>query len=249
MGVYSDREIRLAISHGQIVCHPLIDENIRGSSIDLTLGEWYYGCDDRQVGMPGIYNPFDKEDVERYFVGPLQARSWGSWVHMGALPKSHLKGIPDDHPIILVQPRARILAHSHEFVGIHPPRVQQTEHGPIDLPGGTSEMRARSSWGRNGVAVCLCAGWGDPGYINRWTMEIHNHNDEAMPLPVGERIAQLIFHRTGEVSGHYGSGGKYQTGEEIETVVANWKPSAMLPRSYNDERRLPLPILDLERVT
>ncbi len=24
------------------------------------------------------------------------------------------------------------------------------------------------------VAVCLDAGWGDPGYVNRWTLEVYN---------------------------------------------------------------------------
>lgn len=229
MGVYSDTEIRHALIQGHIVCHPLIDDNIRGSSIDLTLGQWYYECDDRAAGgIPGIYNPFDEDDVARYFVGPIRAKPWDPWETGGdgRTLAGELSGIPVDHPLIMLKPRTRILAHSHEFVGIHPP--------------GTTEMRARSSWGRNGIAVCLCAGWGDPGYINRWTMEIHNHNDEAVPLPIGERVAQLIFHRTGPVSGHYGSGGKYQTSEELDEVVRGWRPSAMLPRSYKDERKLPM---------
>lgn len=228
MGVYSNKQIRQAILGKHIICHPLIDENIRGSSIDMTLGEWYYLCDRSMPGVNhGVYNPFYDFEVKKYFGDPLKASSLQErrdWVGR----KNKLKGISDDHPIIMIPKRSRILAHTHEFIGIHPP--------------GTTEMRARSSWGRNGIAVCLCAGWGDPGYINRWTMEIHNMNDEAVPIPIGERVAQLVFHETGPVSGHYGSEGKYQGSTDVEELVKAWGPEAMLPRSYTDERRLPLPV-------
>lgn len=201
-------------------------ENVRGSSIDLTLGEWYWAC---RGDRGGIYNPFDRDAVARYFLGPWQAELWPTTRqldgHFRTTIPAQLEGIPDDHPIIILPARARILAHTHEFVGIKAP--------------GTSEMRARSSWGRNGIMVCACAGWGDPGYINRWTMEIANLNDAAVPLPVGERVAQLIFHTTGDVEGAYGEGGKYQTSVELDEVIAGWTPQAMLPRSYKDERRLP----------
>jgi deoxycytidine triphosphate deaminase len=238
MSVLSNIQIREGIQDGHVICHPLIQKNIRGSSIDMTLGEWYYLCERRDKGSMGdvfsalfsdnmsslarlgIYNPFDQQDVDAYFGGAVKAEPLSDQVE--------LVGIPKDHPVIVIPPRSRILAHTHEFIGIHPP--------------GTSEMRARSSWGRNGIAVCLCAGWGDPGYINRWTMEIHNMNDEAVPIPIGERVAQLVFHETGEVAGHYGEGGKYQGHTDIEATVAAWTPEAMLPRSYEDERRLPLPV-------
>jgi dCTP deaminase len=226
MSVYSNIEIRKALEQGHIVCHPLIKENIRGSSIDMTLGEWYFNCE-RITGLQrGFYNPFEVQDVDAYF-GDVQKAKPIKETYKERYDLS-INGIPDDHPVIIVPRKSRILAHSHEFIGIHPP--------------GTTEMRARSSWGRNGIAVALCSGWGDPGYINRWTMEIHNFNDEAIPLPVGERIAQMIFYETGQVDGHYGDNGKYQGSTEIEEIIRAWTPDSMLPRSYADERRLPLPI-------
>lgn len=226
MSVYSNTQIRQAILNKHIICHPLIHDNIRGSSIDMTLGEWFYKCDRGLPGVNhGIYNPFYKYEIEKYFGKPQRAESLRSAKYK---PDREIKGVPEDHPLIIVPARSRILAHTHEFIGIHPP--------------GTTEMRARSSWGRNGIAVCLCAGWGDPGYINRWTMEISNLNDEAVPIPIGERVAQLVFHETGPVSGHYGDDGKYQGSTDIEELVKAWTPEAMLPRSYTDERRRPLPI-------
>lgn len=63
-------------------------------------------------------------------------------------------------------------------------------------------MKARSSIGRNFIEVCKCAGWGDVGYINRWTMEITNNSSHyAIPLVVGRRIGQIIFFETGPILG------------------------------------------------
>jgi deoxycytidine triphosphate deaminase len=105
-------------------------------------------------------------------------------------------------------------------------------------------MQARSTWGRNGVAVCLDAGWGDPGYINRWTMEIYNMNQHhSVVLPVGERIAQIVFYHTGPVDGQYKQiSGKYQTDTDgdLPKLMQEWRPEHMLPRGYKDSRRKPL---------
>jgi deoxycytidine triphosphate deaminase len=99
-------------------------------------------------------------------------------------------------------------------------------------------MQSRSTWGRNGVAVCFDAGWGDPGYVNRWTLEIYNLNKHhSIVLPVGERIAQLVFFHTGEVRGSYENlSGKYSLSTNIDELVKNWHPEQMLPRSYKDKR-------------
>src|SRR5581483_878757 len=111
---------------------------------------------------------------------------------------------------------------------------------------GTSTLQARSTWGRNGVAVCLDAGWGDPGYINRWTLEIYNMNQhESVVLPVGERIAQMVFYETGPVAGEYSSlSGKYQANESeaIEAIIEGWQPEQMLPKAYKDMRQIPLKV-------
>jgi len=222
--VYSNQQIREAIHQGHIKCYPFNPDHVQGSSLDLTLGEWYYTTD--QISAGRIYNPFDRNEVERYFRGPLRAEPHGQWAERTG--RRLLAGIPEDHPIIPLGPRQRILAHTHEFVGI--------------LPPGTTEMKARSSWGRNGIQVCACAGWGDPGYINRWTKEIANLNDEEVILPCGERMSQLIFHETGPVVGHYGAGGKYQSSLDLDQIIAQWQPSDMLPRSYKDPRTPLIPV-------
>jgi len=227
MSVYSNKQIRQAIADDHIVCHPFIERNISEASLDVTLGYYYYRIE--PANERTIYNPFDREDVERYFDGPYKALPHKEWCRLNGFKP--IIGIPDDHPIIALKPGERILAHTHEFFGIRPP--------------GACEVRSRSSWGRNGIAVCFDAGWIDPGYINRLTLEIYNLNHrEMMLLPVGERIAQAVFHETGEVEGDYGDGrggisGKYQSGSNIDTLIQTWSPSMMLPQAYRDQRRMP----------
>lgn len=235
MAVFSNKQIRAAIAGGHIICLPYNTKHVSHASLDVTLGHYYYRTG-RTSGHP-IYNPFDEGDVKRYFEGPHSAVPHDQWCKENGVKL--LKGIPAKHLVIPIAPGERILGHTHEFFGIIPP--------------GACEIRSRSSWGRNGLAVCFDAGWIDPGYINRLTLEVFNLNHrETMLLPVGERIAQVIFHESGEVEGSYGSGrdqgfsGKYQAGTDIKTLVKNWQPSLMLPRSYLDKRETPVKIKGLK---
>jgi deoxycytidine triphosphate deaminase len=235
MSVYSNVQIRKAIDNGHIVCVPHNPKHIAHASLDVTLGYYYYRTE--RSGFQTLYNPFDEADVRRYFGEHRQAIPHGEWCWKNG--QNPVQGIPLDHPIIPLRPGERILAHTHEFFGIKPP--------------GAYELKSRSSWGRNGIAVCFDAGWVDPGYINRLTLEIYNLNErETVLLPVGERIAQAVFHETGEVEGNYGSGrdsgfsGKYQVGTDLNELIANWTPEQMLPRAYKDKRSLPQPIEGLK---
>ncbi len=228
MGVLSNIQIRQAIADDHIVCVPFNPKNVSQASLDLTLGYFYYQVERESNRV--VYNPFDAEDVERYFDGPYQAMPHQDWCKLNGY--TLFRGIPPEHPIIVLKPGQRILAHTHEFVGIRPP--------------GAWEMKSRSSWGRNGLAVCFDAGWVDPGYVNRLTLEIYNLNQhESIVVPVGERIGQAVFHETGEVEGSYGEGrdegfsGKYQLGSNLENIIRTWTPDQMLPQAYKDTRRMP----------
>ncbi|UTX51011.1 deoxycytidine triphosphate deaminase [Candidatus Saccharibacteria bacterium TM7i] len=223
-GVYSNTQIKEAIEAGQIVFHPYQPEHINGSSVDVTLGQWFFRTD--RKSPVSVYNPFDKDEVDHYFGEPQKAISHKEWCKQTG--NEPLANIPEDHPVIVLEPGERILAHTQEFIGI--------------LPPGTTSMQSRSTWGRNGVAVCFDAGWGDPGYINRWTMEIYNLNQRhSVVLPVGERIAQIVFMHTGEVEGSYDNlSGKYASGTNLENLIASWEPQQMLPRAWKDQRSTPL---------
>ena len=242
-GIYSDRELQVGLELGHIVCEPR-PTKVNGSSIDVRLGENFYLAGDAR-NISAIFNPFDKEDVDRYFGEPLKARPFKFVIDkvFAELKENdllttaekkrriesfeaheNLQNIDDEHPLILLRPRERILAHTDEFIGIRPP--------------GTTSMQSRSTTGRIGVASCFCAGWGDPGYINRWTMEVNNLNEnEYVPLPLYYRIAQIVFSATGSVATEYAKAtGKYQTvtSDNYEQLVRDWRPDGMKPRSFND---------------
>lgn len=234
MSVYSNIEIKQAIKADIIVCEPFDPKHVSEASLDFTLGHYYY--EQEANANSAIYNPFDEQEVNRYFKGPFRAKTHKEWSKDSGF--TMLENIPSDHPVIVLKPGERILAHTHEFVGIRP-------------KGGACEVKSRSSWGRNGVAVCFDAGWVDPGYINRITLEIYNLNKhESVVLPVGERIGQLIFHKTGPVAGSYSQGrggmsGKYQHSDDLSELKASWQPEMMLPRAYKDQRQLPSEIAGL----
>lgn len=228
MAVYSNTQIQKAIEQEHIICHPFNPKHISHASLDVTLGYYFYRIE--RMNERTIYNPFDAEDVERYFDGPYKAMTHSEWCKLNGFRP--VNNIPLDHPVISLKPRERILAHTHEFFGIKPP--------------GAYEVKSRSSWGRNGVAVCFDAGWVDPGYINRLTLEIYNLNErETVLLPVGERIAQAVFLETGPVDGTYGAGrndgfsGKYQQGSDLDTIIRTWSPDMLLPKAYRDLRAMP----------
>lgn len=235
MGVFSNLQILDAIDKGHIKCVPFNPRHVSHASLDVTLGYYYYRTE--RTGDKTLYNPFSEKDVTRYFGEPKEAVPHKEWCEKNGL--ALVDGIPEDHPVIPLRPGERILAHTHEFFGITPP--------------GACEVKSRSSWGRNGIAVCFDAGWIDPGYINRLTLEVYNLNQhETVLLPVGERIAQIVFHETGEVAGNYGKGrdsgfsGKYQSGTDIDELIRTWTPDLMLPRAYKDVRHLPEPIKGLK---
>ncbi len=112
---------------------------------------------------------------------------------------------------ISIRPGDTILAHTEEVIGAQ--------------NGYTTSMRARSSIGRSCLSVCKCAGVGDVGYISHWTMEITNHSHAMVTLPVGLRVAQILFFAVGETIGEYH--GKYGVRE-------GWTPADMLPKLYRD---------------
>jgi len=222
MSVLSKPEIIKHYKAGNVIIDPFNPDNLSNTSYDVRLGMYFY----RQLSPEHsqIFNPFYKESMEKMYAKVEEAT-----------PVKELKSKinpfynlnPSDR-VILVAPNETILAHTIEFIG--------GRNGTEELPAITTEMRARSSIGRIGIAVCKCAGWGDIGYINRWTMEITNFSSSTIPLPVGLRIAQIIFHEVVHVDlkDEYSIKGKYQTSFDVKALKKEWKPYDMLPKLYKD---------------
>lgn len=80
-------------------------------------------------------------------------------------------------------------------------------------PDFAARVEGRSSLGRLGLAVHITAGFIDPGFEGRITLELHNVGFATLRLVPGTRISQIVFHRmSGPAELPYGlrRGSKYQ---------------------------------------
>ena len=215
----SDRRVLDRMKDGSVIIEPFVRKNLATSSYDVTLGEWYFR-EQQPQRYRNLYNIYDKRDTDAV---------WGTQPEKAESAKKALAhfnidwtGIKPTDRVILLEPGETILAHTNEFIG-----------GKGDV---TTMMKARSSLGRSFIEVCKCAGWGDVGYVNRWTMEITNNSRHYLiPLVVGRRIAQIVFFETGPILGaDYAAGGKYQTSSDMRALKKSWRPELMLPRLWSD---------------
>lgn len=191
-----------------------LKNNLQTTSYDVRLGEDFFEEQPFRASDQVIFNPFDPEHIKRYWGEPKKAIRAGDWMEKHGV----LNNIYPDDRIIILGPGETILAHTQEFIG-----------GRNCV---TTEMRARSSMGRISTTVCKCAGWGDLGFCNRWTMEMTNHF-KGLPvvLVVGMRVAQIIFRQVDPLKSSYSkSGGQYQTTDDTDEMMRNWSPYAMLPK-------------------
>lgn len=215
----SDKTILEQLERGDIVIEPFKRENLATSSYDVSLGETYFR-EQKPKNFSNVYNIYNQAHTEKVWgTEPLRAEPAKKVLN---LSPEDMDGIHPDDTIIVLEPGETILAHTDEFIG-----------GRKHI---TTMMKARSSLGRNFIEVCKCAGWGDVGYTNRWTMEITNNSRHySIPLVVGRRIAQIIFFETGPIlEKDYAETGKYQNNVSVAELKSAWKPENMLPKLYRD---------------
>ena len=215
----SDKRILEHIRQGNIVIDPFNRKNLGTTSYDVSLGKYYF---QEQKPEPGftIYSPWSKRDVKRIWGEPQKAVVAGKYSEK---TKRELpEGIKKNDLVIWVPPGETFLCHTKEFIG-----------GQNIV---TTMMKARSSLGRNFIEVCKCAGWGDVGYINRWTMEVTNNSrHHTIPLVEGRRIAQIAFFEVDPIVGKdYVMQGKYQRTRSFKKIKKGWKPEDMLPKMWKD---------------
>lgn len=211
----SDKDILHQKEKGNIIIEPFDPSQLATSSYDVKLGEHYFREHRQNFD---IYNIWSEGETKKVWGEPLRAQP----AH-NLLPSDFtFDGIHPDDLVILLAPGETILGHTQEFIG--------------GRKVVTSKMQARSSIGRNFIEVCKCAGWGDVGFFNRWTMEITNNSRcYSIPLVVGRRVAQIIFFYTGPIlEDDYAKEGKYQTSNNLAELQRSWNPSMMLPRLYKD---------------
>lgn len=126
--------------------------------------------------------------------------------------RHYWRGPSHSTEIIWLNPSETILGHTEEIIGTTRLYV--------------AHMHGRSTLARLGVSVHQ-AGFGDVGFVSKWTLEITNHNAVPIELRVGMRICQFSFEYVGETERDYVSTGKYTTG-------GVWSPDDMIPKLWMD---------------
>ncbi len=214
-GVYSNLDIKEALLDGHIVIYPYSESQLNPASYNFVLGEHTYVID-TQLGT--FHNMFDSQDIEKHYRKDqaISHKQWSAQNH-----GTKWENIPEDTPMFVFGPHQQNLNHSHEFIGIKGP--------------GTTRMYARSTTGRNAIQVCRDAGLGDPGYINRWTVETENGRNQTTAIPVGYEVGQFVFEGTGRVAGSYEDTGSYQRSASLLDLIKDWKPEMMLPKARPDQ--------------
>lgn len=221
----NDRDILNAYEEKKIIIEPFNRNQLNNTSYNVRLGENFYR---EKKTKEGIFNYMTKEGVDdAYEKGECMTKKELCDIYK----ESGFENLKDDIKIILLKPNESILAETIEFIG-----------GVYDI---TANMACRSSYGRIGITACFCAGWGDVGYYNRWTMEIKNKNEKnIIPLFVGESIAQISFVKFNTLpfknyteNGNYSN--KYHDNNivDIEKLTVNYDPEMMLPKLYKKDAK------------
>jgi len=137
--VLSDIDIFDQMRQGNIVISPFDEDSLSNCSYDVKLGNFFF----RNETTLNYFNPWSKRDVDFY---------WGSAIYAEECPlnEEYLRSIPAGERMnvskknIVLDPGETVLAHTEEFIG-----------GRKNI---TTMMKARSSLGRCGIAICKCAG-------------------------------------------------------------------------------------------
>ena len=211
--ILSDSEI-LAELGRDVIIEPFNRPQLGPNSYDVTLGAYYF--EPQLKSLPTYFHAENPSHTIKYW-GVNNKMGFGSKRAMliVTLDEAEKYGVNIDDEIIIIPPGHVILGHTNEFIG-----------GRHHI---TTSLHSRSTMGRSCMSICKCSGFGDIGYVNRYTLEIENHGLVPAVLKVGQRVGQIAFHRTGDVLVSYEKRGQYQITSNIKKLIATWNPLCMIP--------------------
>ena len=174
--ILSDVGIR---TYGSQLIEPFVDSNVQPASVDLTLDDLFVGF----KGTPPGSDPFGNSFIKHL---PIDLGNINE-----TAPRSiyEYTTAPDGY---WLAPQSFVLGSTVESVSI-----------PRDL---VARVEGKSSLGRLGLLVHATAGFVDPGFSGRITLEFYNLNPRPIILRPGLRICQVSFDRlTSNAAVPYGS--------------------------------------------
>lgn len=208
MTLLSDSEIKEHMKHGSIVISPFREERLNTDSYDLELGPHFWRFSNQPTRFPS------------------RLEDGAGFVHQYA-----------EDGFISLGAGERVLGHTVEIAGGRSALIEEYDDitdkmVPSKKVSVTTSLHATSTAGRHGISACLCAGWGDVGFCNIWVLEITNHTNSRMILPVGSIICQISFQQVTPPSKDYTDiTGNYQPKlTDVEEIRRAWTPESMLPK-------------------
>ena len=206
MTLLSNRGIRRYMDHGSVVIDPFRPERLNTDGYDLELGPHFWRYRHLLRRAPATMARGQGFDY-------VDARADGG---------------------IWLAANERVLGHSVEVAGGRLGR-RSVDHvrGGEEAVAVTTHLQGTSTAARHGITACMCAGYGDVGFVNIWTFEIENRTRDELWLPVGAIIAQIAFTKVEVPDGVYGDiTGNYAPADAVspDDIRASWSPMSMLPK-------------------
>lgn len=191
--VLSGESIVEHINEGSIFVEPYNPELVSINSIDIRLGPDMYIQDTPYFdGRPVPINPMDdpaknyRQLTPRLVDLKFNGKSWF-------------------YDSFLLEPGYLYLGTTLEKIG--------TKYRDSNDYQIVPTMNAKSTAGRLGITVALCAGMGDIGYHSRWALEIRV--TKPIYLPIGAVIGQVVFHKCCPSEQKYNGPDRYQNGDSV----------------------------------
>ena len=196
---------------GNIIIEKFNEDNLQPNSYDITLGKSF-------VKFNGLNNT--RIYIYKWGVGKTKYNI--GYIDSGPIEYSELYKMELDHDLIPFMPSETVLCHTEEFFG--------------SVRGSVPKIATKSTMARLGIDICGSAGFGDVGYINRWTLQIRNNSPNPIHLEAGVKIGQVYFEElyggtletySGEYQSHFSS-------YNYDDMLAVWKPEHMMPKEKHN---------------
>jgi dCTP deaminase len=172
--ILSDRQIKQAIEHGDIVIDPFDPKALGTNSYDVHLGDVLL-----------TYEPQLLEDLFSH-APDSQTRRLGQMHGLDCKREAQVERHEISVLGYVLEPGQLYLGATKEYTRTH-------KYVPF--------LDGKSSVGRLGITIHCTAGRGDVGFAGHWTMEIHVVH--PVRVYAGMPIGQLIYFETGDVDVPY----------------------------------------------